>query len=90
MNKVELANVIAGATGLTKKQANAAVEAFCTAIGKAMRNGEKVTLTGFGTFEARLREARDCRNPSTGESVRVSAHRVPVFKAGKALKDALL
>ena len=55
-----------------------------------MRNGDKLTLTGFGTFEAKVREARDCKNPQTGETVRVASHKVPHFKAGKGLKDSLL
>ena len=56
-------------------------------IGTALKGGDKVTLTGFGTFEARVRPARDCKVPSTGETVHVGAHTVPAFKPGKWLKD---
>jgi DNA-binding protein HU-beta len=55
-----------------------------------MRSGDKLTLTGFGTFEAKVREARDCKNPQTGETVHVAAHKVPHFKPGKGLKDSML
>ena len=90
MNKAELVTTIAGASGLTKKQAAAALDAFCTAVGQALRAGDKVQLSGFGTFEPKMRDARDCRNPSNGETVHVAAHLTPSFKAGKALKDSLI
>ena len=90
MNKEELVTAIAAASGITRKQAGTAIDAFCTAVGQAMRSGDRVTLTGFGTFEARMRDARDCKNPQTGEAVHVAAHYVPVFKPGKGLKDSLL
>ena len=90
MNKQELITEIAKSTGITKKDAGAAVEAFCSIVTNAIKNDDKVTLTGFGTFEARMRDARDCKNPATGESVHVSAHKIPSFKAGKGLKEALL
>ena len=90
MTKEQLAAKIADASGITKKQAATALDAFCTAVGDAMRRGDRVTLTGFGTFEAKVRDARDCKNPQTGETVHVAAHKVPHFKAGKNLKDSLL
>lgn len=90
MNKQEVVNEIARTTGITKKDAAAALDAFCNIVGKAILGGDKVTLTGFGTFEARLRDARDCKNPATGETVHVSAHKVPAFKASKTLKEFLL
>ena len=90
MTKEQLVTTIAGAAGINKKQTATALDAFCTVVGDAMRNGDKVTLTGFGTFEAKVREARDCKNPQTGETVHVASHKVPHFKAGKGLKDSLL
>lgn len=90
MNKQEIANEIARITGITRKDAAAAVDAFCTIVGKAMKDGDKVSLSGFGTFEARMRDARDCKNPLTGETVHVGEHMVPCFKAGKKLKELLL
>ncbi len=90
MNKEQVVTKIASVSGITKKQAATALDAFCTLVGEAMRNDDKVTLVGFGTFEAKQRDARDCKNPQTGETVRVAAHKVPHFKAGKALKDSLL
>jgi DNA-binding protein HU-beta len=90
MTKEQMVQTMANAAGITKKQAATALDAFCTAVGSAMRNGDKLTLTGFGTFEAKVREARDCKNPQTGETVRVASHKVPHFKAGKGLKDSLL
>lgn len=90
MKKDELVSKIAGAAGITKKQAQMALDAFCTEVGAIMRSGDKLTLTGFGTFEANVREARDCKNPQTGETVHVAAHKVPHFKPGKGLKDSML
>ena len=90
MKKDELISKIAGVAGITKKQAATALDAFCTEVGNVMRSGDKLTLSGFGTFEAKTRDARDCKNPQTGETVHVAAHKVPHFKPGKALKDSLL
>ena len=90
MTKEQMVQTMANAAGITKKQAATALDAFCTAVGSAMRNGDKLTLTGFGTFEAKVRDARDCKNPQTGETVHVAAHKVPHFKPGKGLKDSLL
>ena len=87
MNKLELVASIADKTGLTKKDAEKFMTATFEIISDALAAGDKVQVAGFGAFEVREREARTCRNPKTGESVEVSATRVPVFKAGKALKE---
>jgi len=76
-------------SGLTKKAANDAVEAVLESITNALANGEKVTLVGFGTFEVRERAARKGVNPATGEPIDIPAAKVPAFKAGKALRDAV-
>ena len=89
MNKTELINAVAERSGLTKKAANDAVEAVLESITSALANGEKVTLVGFGTFEVRERAARKGVNPATGEPIDIPAAKVPAFKAGKALRDAV-
>ncbi|NLN28349.1 MAG: HU family DNA-binding protein [Firmicutes bacterium] len=89
MNKTELINAVAERSGLTKKAANDAVEAVLESITNALANGEKVTLVGFGTFEVRERAARKGVNPATGEPIDIPAAKVPAFKAGKALRDAV-
>ena len=86
-NKQELVDSVAKATGLTKKDATAAVDAVFTSIEEALKNGEKVQLIGFGNFEVRERAARKGRNPQTGKEIKIAASKVPAFKAGKALKD---
>ena len=86
MNKGELINAVA-ATGLSKKDADTAVNAVFGAIGDALAKGEAVQLIGFGTFSVKERAAREGRNPQTGETVKIKASKAPVFKAGKALKD---
>ena len=86
MNKGELINAVA-ATGLSKKDADTAVNAVFGAIGDALAKGEAVQLIGFGTFSVKERAAREGRNPQTGEVVKIKASKAPVFKAGKALKD---
>ena len=86
MNKGELINAVA-ANGLTKKDAENAVNAVFGAIGDALARGENVSLVGFGTFSVKERAAREGRNPRTGEVVKIKASRAPAFKAGKALKD---
>ncbi len=88
MNKTELVNAVA-AKGLSKKDADAAVKAVFESITEALKNGEKVQLIGFGTFEVRERAEREGRNPSTGAAIKVAATKVPAFKAGQALKDAV-
>ena len=86
MNKGELINAVA-ANGLTKKDAEVAINAVFGAIGDALAKGEAVQLIGFGTFDVKKRPARTARNPRTGEEIKIKASKAPTFKAGKALKD---
>ncbi|MGX7152507.1 HU family DNA-binding protein [Enterococcus sulfureus] len=88
-NKAELIEKVAAATDLTKKDATAAVDAVFSTIQEALANGEKVQLIGFGNFEVRTRAERKGRNPQTGEEIKIPASKVPAFKPGKALKDAV-
>jgi len=88
-NKQELVDSVAKATGLTKKDATASVDAVFASIEEALKNGEKVQLIGFGNFEVRDRAARKGRKPQTGEEIQIAASKVPAFKPGKALKDAV-
>ena len=87
MNKAELVAKIAEESKLTKKAAEAALDAFVVSVEGALKNGEKVQLVGFGTFEVRQRAARKGRNPQTKAEIKIPASKAPVFKAGKALKD---
>lgn len=87
MNKAELVDAIAEETSLTKKDSEAALKAFITAVGKELKKGGNVQLVGFGTFEVGKRAARTGRNPKTGEAIKIKAAKTPKFKAGKALKD---
>lgn len=87
MNKAELIAKIAEESKLTKKAAETALDAFVTSVEGALKNGEKVQLVGFGTFEVRERAARKGRNPQTKAEIKIPASKAPVFKAGKALKD---
>ncbi|KJE27775.1 HU family DNA-binding protein [Geobacillus thermoleovorans] len=89
MNKTELINVVAETSGLSKKDATKAVDAVFDSITEALRKGDKVQLIGFGNFEVRERAARKGRNPQTGEEMEIPASKVPAFKPGKALKDAV-
>ncbi|MBQ6401364.1 MAG: HU family DNA-binding protein [Firmicutes bacterium] len=90
MNKAELIAAVAEKTGATKKESELAVNAFVGTIEEALKKGEKVQLIGFGTFEVRQRKARQGRNPrKPGEVIKIAASKAPVFKAGKALKDAV-
>ena len=89
MTKSELSAQVAAQASLTRASADAAVSAVFSTITDALANGETVTVTGFGTFTVRSREARQGRNPRTGESITISASRIPAFKAGKALRDAV-
>ena len=89
MNKIELIGEVAGKTGMTKKDAEKVVNAFFDTVEGTLKSGEKVQLIGFGTFEVRERKARKGRNPQTGKEIDIPATKVPAFKAGKALKDAL-
>ena len=86
MNKAELINAVAEKAALSKKDSEAAVNAALEAITGALSDGEKVQLVGFGSFEVKKREARVGRNPKTKEAIELPASKVPVFKAGKALK----
>ena len=87
MNKAELIAKIAEESKLTKKAAETALDAFVTSVEDALKNGEKVQLVGFGTFEVRERAARKGRNPQTKAEIKIPASKAPVFKAGKALKE---
>lgn len=89
MNKSELVATLAEKTGLTKKSAETSLNALVEIITDELKNGGKIQLVGFGTFETRKRAARKGRNPQTGEEMKISASTVPVFKAGKALKDSV-
>lgn len=90
MNKAELVNAVANKTGFTKKDAEVAINAFLDTVESALVKGEKVQLIGFGTFETRKRKAREGRNPrKPEETIKIAASKAPVFKAGKALKDAV-
>lgn len=83
MNKAELIDHIAENAGISKTQANAAMDAFTGGIVSALQQGDRVTLVGFGTFSVSERAARNGRNPQTGEVIKIKARRVPKFKAGK-------
>lgn len=89
MNKAELIAAVAEAAGATKKDAETVLNAFTAEVEKALKAGDKVQLVGFGSFEVKERAARTGRNPKTGENIEIPASRTPVFKAGKALKDAV-
>jgi len=89
MNKAELISSVAEKTELTKKDAEKAVSAVLDSIVEALSRNDRVQLVGFGTFEIRERAARKGRNPQTGEEINIAAAKVPVFKAGKALRDAV-
>jgi DNA-binding protein HU-beta len=89
MNKAELVDAIASQGGLSKAQAGQALDATLAAISGALQAGDTVTLVGFGTFSVKERAARSGRNPKTGETIKIEATKVPGFKAGKGLKDAV-
>ena len=89
MNKNEFVAAIAEKSGLTKKDAEAALNAYTEVVTDALKAGDSVQLIGFGTFEVRERAARTGRNPHTGETIEIAAAKVPAFKPGKALKDAI-
>lgn len=89
MTKSELIDEVANKTNLTKKDAHGAVDAVFTTITEQLASGERVQLIGFGTFEVRDRAERMGRNPQTGEEMTIPARKVPAFKAGKQLKDAV-
>ena len=89
MNKTKLVAAMAEKTELSKKDAEKALKAFTDVVAEELKKGEKVQLVGFGTFEVAEREAREGRNPRTGETMTIAASKSPKFKAGKALKDSL-
>jgi len=93
MNKSELVQTLAGKTEMTKAQASRAVDALFAAdkgiITQALKKGEKVQITGFGTFETRQRKARTGRNPRTGKEIKIGPTTSPTFRPGKALKDSV-
>ena len=89
MNKAELINAVAASADCSKKDAEAVITAALDTITAALKEGDKVQLMGFGSFEVKKRAARIGRNPKTKESIEIPASVVPVFKAGKALKDAV-
>lgn len=89
MNKAELVTEIAEQTGITKKDAEAAVKAFTDIVIEEVAGGGEVALVGFGTFKTSTRAARTGRNPQTGQTLNIPAATVPKFKAGKAFKDAV-
>ena len=93
MNKSDLVDALADRTGMTKADASRAVDALFSTddgvIAKALKNGDRVQITGFGTFEAKKRKARTGRNPRTGETIKIAATQTPSFRAGKGLKDGI-
>ena len=89
MNKAELIDKVAAAAELNKASATRAVEAVLDSIAGTLKNGDQVTLSGFGTFSVAARAARTGRNPRTGESIAIPASKNPKFKAGKGLKDTV-
>ncbi len=89
MNKAELIDAVADSADISKAAAGRAVDGAINAITKSLKKGETVTLVGFGTFSVRRRKARTGRNPRTGQEIKIKASKVPGFKAGKALKDAI-
>jgi len=89
MNKSELIDAVAQSADISKAAAARAVDGFIAAVTEALKKGEQVTLVGFGTFLVREREARTGRNPQTGAEIQIPASKLPSFKAGKGLKDAV-
>jgi DNA-binding protein HU-beta len=89
MNKNDMIDAVAERTGLAKSDAARAVEAVLATVTEALQKGDTVALSGFGNFVAKSRAARTGRNPRTGEAIAIPASRVPSFKAGKGLKDAV-
>ena len=89
MNKADLINAVTEKAGLSKKDTEAVINAAIESITEALKEGEKVQLVGFGAFEVKARAERIGRNPKTKEQIKIPASKVPVFKAGKALKDAV-
>lgn len=88
MNKNELVRAIANNVGITLKDAAIALDGTIDAITEALKNGEKIQISGFGTFEIKSKDAREGINPKTGEKIHISASKIPAFKFGKAYKDS--
>jgi len=89
MSKQELVNYVADKTGLSKKDAESALSSFVDGVKSTLKKGDSVTLVGFGTFSVSHRNARTGRNPQTGATIQIPARKVPVFKAGKGLKETV-
>ncbi len=89
MTKEEMIEIMAQNSGITKKQAGEALQAFMDGVTKELKKGDKVSFAGFGTFSVSKRKARTGRNPQTGAAIQIPATKVPVFKAGKNLKMAI-
>jgi len=89
MNKLDLVAAVAEKAEITKRDAERAVNALVESIEEALKQGDRVSLVGFGTFEVRSRKPRVGRNPQTGQEIRIPAGKVPSFKAGKGLKDSI-
>lgn len=89
MNKSELIDAISGQVDMPKSDVARVVDAVFDAIGNTLKSGDSVAVVGFGTFAVKARAARSGRNPRTGETIEIAASNMPVFKAGKALKDAV-
>jgi DNA-binding protein HU-beta len=89
MNKGDFVTAIAESADMTKADAERAVEAVFNVVKQALKSGDSISLVGFGTFSVRKRAARTGRNPRTGDTITIKASKVPAFKAGKALKDAI-
>jgi DNA-binding protein HU-beta len=89
MNKADLINALAAKNEISKKDAEKAVNAVLDLIAGALKDGEKVQIMGFGSFEVKERAARTGKNPATGETIEIAASKAVVFKAGKALKDSI-
>ena len=89
MNKSDLIDAIAANSGLSKADAGRALDGLTSAVTKALKKGDTVSLVGFGTFSVKKRGARTGRNPRTGETIKIKASKNPSFKAGKGLKDTI-
>ncbi len=89
MNKTQFVDAVAQKANISKREAEAAVNAMTAVVADALKAGDKVQLIGFGTFEVKTRAARSGRNPKTGETITIAASKAPTFSAGKALKDAV-
>ena len=88
MNKNELVRAIANNAGITLKDAGVALDSVVASITEGLKNGEKIQISGFGTFEIKDKPAREGVNPKTGEKIKIAASKIPVFKFGKAYKDS--